>query len=252
MKSRLRGSRPYPSSSHKRFVDSMNTLTRILVTSFAIVVGCVFVAGSQSATAQNEPGELSIGLHGGLAQSQFAGDGVEASSLQGFSGGIGFQYHVNEVFSVELGALYTRRGADNVTASVSQNTSSSAFNYDDDRLTVNYYDFPLLLKITAPIEAVKLRALAGPALSFLRSASQNGDDIQRYTESQKPVENRFLLYDLAGVVGGEIAVPFPGLGNGEVAIDGRYSFGLDNVEQTQGFELKNRTLSGSLIFRFAM
>lgn len=230
----------------------MNTLTRTLVTSFAIFLGCAFVAAPHSATAQNEPGELSLGLHGGLAQSQFAGDGVDASSLQGFSGGIGFQYHVNEVFSVELGALYTQRGAEDVTASAAPNTSSPAFNYSEDRLTVNYYDFPLLLKITAPIEAVKIRALAGPALSFLRSASQNGNDVQRYTESAKPVENRFLLYDFAGVVGGEIAVPLPGLVNGEVAVDGRYSFGLDNVEQTQGFEFKNRTLSGSLIFRFAM
>jgi hypothetical protein len=148
--------------------------------------------------------------------------------------------------------VYTERGADGVTTSGAPNTSSPAFDYDDDRLSINYYDFPLLVKVTAPLEAVKLRAMAGPALSFVRSAEENGRSTQRNIESTPPVERRFLLYDFSGVVGGELAVPFPGVVNGEVALDGRYTFGLDNIDQTQGFELKNRTLSGSLIFRFAI
>jgi hypothetical protein len=165
---------------------------------------------------------------------------------------VSLQYHVNEALSVELGALYTERGADAVTSSGAPNASSPAFDYDDDRLTVNYYDFPLLVKLTAPFEAVKVRAMAGPALSFLQSAQENGSSFQRSIESTPEVERRFLLYDFSGVVGGEIAVPFPGFVDGEVALDGRYTFGFDNIDQTQGFELKNRTLSGSLVFRFAI
>ena len=231
----------------------MNTLTRNLAASFVFLVGAACLVAPPSATAQNQPGALYLGVQGGLAQSQLAGDRVEASSRQGFNGGVSFQYNVNEVLSVELGALYTRRGADNVTSSGAPNTSSPAFDYDDDRLTINYYDFPLLVKLTAPIEAVKVRALAGPALSFLASADENGDDIQRSIESTPAVERRFLLYDFAGVLGGEIALPLPsGFVDGEVAIDGRYTFGLDNIDQTQGFELRNRTMSGSLIFRFAI
>jgi hypothetical protein len=177
---------------------------------------------------------------------------VEASSQRGFSGGVNLQYHVNEALSVELGAVYTERGAEDVSSSGAPNASSSAFNYTEDNLSIEYYDFPLLVKLTAPIEAVKVRALAGPSLSFLQSAEENGLDVQRGIESEPEVERRFLLYDLAGVVGGEIAVPLPGLVNGEVAIDGQYSFGLGNIDQTQGYELKNRTLSGSLIFRVAL
>jgi len=230
----------------------MTTLTRTLVATLGFLLGSALVLAPPSATAQNQPGELSIGIQGGLTQSQLAGDGVDASSQQGYSGGVSFQYHVNEALSVELGALYTERGADAVTASAASNTSSPAFNYNDDRVTINYYDFPLLVKLTAPFEAVKLRAVAGPALSFLRSAEENGSSFQRSVESTPEVERRFLLYELSGVVGGEIAVPFPGLVDGEVALDGRYTFGFDNIDQTQGFELKNRTLSGSLIFRFAI
>jgi hypothetical protein len=230
----------------------MTTLTRTLVATFVLLLGLAFMMGPPSATAQNQPGELSIGIQGGLTQSQLTGDGVNASSRQGYSGGVNFQYHINEALSVELGALYTERGADAVTASATANTSSPAFNYNDDQVTINYFDFPLLVKLTAPFEAVKVRAVAGPALSFLRSAEENGRSTQRSIESTPEVERRFLLYDFAGVVGGEIAVPLPGLVNGEVALDGRYTFGLDNIDQTQGFELKNRTLSGSLVFRFAI
>lgn len=230
----------------------MTTLTRTLVATFAFVLGSALLMAPRSATAQNQPGELSIGIQGGLTQSQLTGARVDASSQQGYSGGVSFQYHINEALSVELGALYTERGADAVTSSGASNASSPAFDYDNDRLAINYYDFPLLVKLTAPFEAVKVRAIAGPALSFLQSAEENGRNTQRSIESTPEVERRFLLYDFSGVVGGEIAVPFPGFVNGEVALDGRYTFGLDNIDQTQGFELKNRTLSGSLIFRFTI
>ncbi|MFO8098686.1 MAG: porin family protein [Salinibacter sp.] len=230
----------------------MNTLTRILAGSLVFLFGAALVAAPPSAVAQNEPGELYLGVQGGLTQSQLAGDGVDASSRQGFSGGVNFMYHVNEVFSVELGALYTKRGADGVTVTGASNKSSPAFDYDDDEVAINYYDFPLLLKLTAPVEPVKVRLLAGPALSFLQSAKENDFNTQRSIESTPDVESRFLLYDLAGVVGGEIGMPLPGLTNGEVAVDGRYSFGFDNIDQTQGYELKNRSLSGSLILRFAL
>lgn len=158
-------------------------------------------------------------------------------------------YNINEALSAEMDFEYIQRGADAVSATGGVSVSD-AFDLSDDEFTVDYLQFPVLLKLTAPIEQVKVRALAGPSVSFLVDAEQNGDSFQRAIQSELPVENRFLLYDISGVVGGELALPVPGLANSEVALDGRYTFGFINVDQTQGFEINNRALTGSLMFRF--
>lgn len=229
----------------------MNKLTQSLFATLTVFAFAVFFLSPTEVKAQNEPGRVYFGVQGGLAQSSFSGSGTESSGLQGYSAGAHFMYHINEVLSAEMDFLFTRRGADGVNAASGPNVSN-AYDLSDADVELTYYDFPLLLKLTAPIEQVNLRAMAGPAISFQTGATINGEEIQRQLQSEARVQNRFLLYDVFGVVGGEIALPVPGLAQSEVAIDGRYSFGLKNVEQTQDMEMKNRSLSGSLIFRFAL
>lgn len=229
----------------------MNKLTQTLFVSLAALALAAFTLGPMPAQAQNEADEIYFGVQGGLAQTSYSGTGTDASSRQGFSGGVHVMYNINEALSAQLDVEYTERGATSITASGGNNVSD-AFDLSGDEFQVEYLSFPLLLKLTAPIEQVKVRAMAGPSISFLVDATQNGSDIQRNIQSQLPVTNRFLLYDVAGVVGGELAFPLPGLANSEIAVDGRYSFGLVNVDQTQGFELNNRSFSGSLLFRFQL
>lgn len=221
---------------------------RFLLTALGLFVITTLALLPTDAHAQNEPGALFIGAQGGIAQSSFEVEGGSSSSRQGFSGGIHFMYNINEALSAELDILYTRQGGDDVTASGGPNVSN-AFNLENDRMTVNYLRFPVIFKLTAPIEGVKVRALAGPSIDFLVGAKQNGSETQQALQSEAPVSTRFLLYDLAGVVGGEIALPVPGLRNTEIAVDGRYKFGFLNVDEEPEFVLKNRSFGGSLIFR---
>ncbi|MFB6272976.1 MAG: porin family protein [Salinibacter sp.] len=213
-----------------------------------LVVGSLVLV-PRSTQAQNQPGALYVGLQGGISQSSFTGDGVSSNSRQGLTGGIHFMYNINEALSVEFDFLYTERGANSITAQGGPDVSD-AYDLAGDRMTIDYYDFPVLFKLTAPIEAVKVRAFVGPSISFLAGATENGNTVQKDLQSEVPVTDRFLLYDLGGVVGGEIAVPLPGVANGELAVDGRYTIGYSNVDQTQDFTLKNRSLSGSLVFRY--
>jgi hypothetical protein len=226
----------------------MDTLKRTLSATLALFVVAAFALNPQSAQAQNQPEAVYVGLQGGLAQSSLTGDGVESSSRRGFTGGLEFMYNINETLSVDSDFLYAKKGGDQVVADGGASTSD-AFNFEEDRVTINYVEFPVLFKLTAPIEAVKIRAMAGPSVSFLADARENGLSEQQDFQSNVQVNDRFLLYDLAGVVGGEIALPLPGLADGEVALDGRYTFGLRNVDQTQGFNIKNRSFSGSLVVR---
>lgn len=230
----------------------MNRLTQSFIATSAFLISIGVFLTPTSVLAQNQSDQLYFGVEGGLAQSQFTGDGTDASSRQGFSGGINFMYNLNEALSVELKALYTESGADEVTASADPGTSSPAFNLNGDKLALDYYQFPILAKLTAPIDAVRVRALAGPAISFLEGATKNGDETQRNIQSEPPVDRRFKFYDLSGVVGGEIAVPLSGLSNAEVAIEGRYQFGLPDIDNQQGFELKSQSFSGALTFRIPL
>lgn len=229
----------------------MDTSKRLLYSTLALLTAAAFAFGPHAAQAQNEPGAFYLGIDGGLAQSSLTGDAVESDSRRGFNGGVHFMYNINEALSAELGINYAKRGAKGLVATGGPSTSD-AYDYDGDQVTLDYLKFPVLLKLTAPIEAVKVRALVGPSIKFLTDATENGTDIQGNFQSEPPVIDRYLLYDLAGVVGGEVALPLPGLLDGEVALDGRYNFGLRNVDQTQGFKMKNRSFTGSLILRFSV
>lgn len=248
---------PFSFRNHRFFLptkisNGMNRLTRRFIATALLLTGLGALLAPGSVLAQNQPDQLYLGIQGGLAQSQFSGDGTDASSRQGFSGGVNLMYNLNEAFSVELKALYTERGADGVTASADPGTSSPAFNLEGDDFALDYYHFPLLAKITAPIEVVKVRLLAGPAVSFLNGATKNGDETRRNIQSEPPVTERFSFFDVSGIVGGEIAVPVPGSLNAEVAIEGGYQFGLPNIDNTQGFELNNRSFDGALTFRIPL
>lgn len=230
----------------------MDTSTRSFIATVTFLVGLGFLLVPSSAMAQNPADALYLGVEGGLAQSQFTGDRTDASSHQGGSGGVNVMYNINEALSVELKFLYTQRGASEVTASSRPGTSSPAFNLSDDDFTLDYYNFPLLVKLTAPIEAVRIRALAGPVISFLDGATKNGNDIRRNTEADLPVEKRFKFYDLSGTIGGEIAVPLPGLLDGEVAVEGRYTVGFPNIDNRPGFDQSSQSISGALTVRFPL
>lgn len=229
-------------------IDGMNKLTRTLFVGATLVALATIFLIPKSTLAQNEPGVAYFGVQGGLSQATFGGESVSASSRKGATLGADVSYNLNDVLSVELDFLYSELGADGVTVQGGPNVSD-AYDYQDDAVRVDYFQFPVLLKVTAPIEVVKVRAVFGPSLSFLSGAEENGSSTQTDLQSEQPVTNRFLLHDFGGVVGGEIALPVPVLGGSEVALTGRYNLGLKDVDQTQGFTIKNRAYSGSLVFR---
>lgn len=201
------------------------------------------------AQAQYEAGTAYVGVRGGAASASFGGGDLDASSRSGSTFGLQFGYHSTEALSVEIGVEYARRGAESMVGEGGPNVSD-ALDYSNDRLRVDYLDFPILAKLTAPIEAVRVTAFAGPMLSFrLGGSTLNGSETQQRLQSEASVDDRLLTYDFQGVVGGEIAVPIPGISDTEVALDGRYGYGFVNIDQVQGFEFSTRALSGGLTVR---
>jgi len=229
--------------------NSMDHLKRILYTTFSLLaLMALALAPVEEARAQEEPEAFYIGLSGGLNQSSFGN--VTATSRQGHTAGVSLSYNFNEVFSGELGVLRSRRGADGVSASGGQDRAD-ALDFEDDDIRIDYWHFPLVLKLTAPIEVVKIRGFAGPALDFIRTARINGEDSRPDIQPQQSAKKRFRPLDVEGVLGGEIAIPVPSLVS-EIALDGRYHFGLLDADKEQGFKMKNQTFSGTLTLRLQL
>lgn len=231
-------------------INSMDSPNRILYTTLSLFALAFFSLAPLEAQAQEEPGELYLGLRGGLNQSTFV-DG-SASSLQKGVGGLFFAYNFNEVFSGELDVFYSTKGADGVTLSGGKDRSD-ALDYSDDRVTLKYVEVPLLLKLTAPLQQfpVKIRGFAGPSFNFLNAATMNGEEERVRLKAPQQVTERYSFVDVGGIIGGEIAIPLPSPVD-EIALDGRYQFGFVNVDLEQDFLLKNRTFSGTLSLRFSL
>lgn len=224
-----------------------DTLQRILP---ALLSGLLLALVPLTTQAQDEPGAFYLGLQGGLNQTTLEGESVTSSSSQSNMHLGGFAaYNVNEAFSVQLGVSYHERGADNVSADGGP-VESDALNLDGASVDLEYVEFPVLFKLTAPIEVVKVRAFAGPGLNLMTGATINGRETLPL-QSNDEVSDRFHFYDAFGILGGEIGIPIPGPVD-EFAIDGRYQFGLFDIDVNQGFDIKNQGFTGTASVRFAL
>lgn len=233
----------------------MDPLKRSLYTTLTLLFLVGFTLGPPAAQAQNEDGQVFFGVEGGLASTNLSGENADGSSLSGFTGGAHLMYNVNEAFSVQFGVRYTRRGADSFTATSSARVSE-AWNLENAEYRFEYIDVPVLLKLTAPVEAVKIRGFVGPSLNFRFNSTVNGEDIIRALQSNREVNTRNLHYDVGAVVGGEFALPLPvsvpGLRSPEIFLDGRYEYGLIDVADVAGFEYKHRGFNGTIGLRFGV
>ncbi|MFB6098196.1 MAG: outer membrane beta-barrel protein [Salinibacter sp.] len=208
--------------------NSMDNLRQTLTSTLLLGAFALFAVSPPQAQAQQEPGASFIGIQGGLAQSSLAGSGVESSTRSG----------------------YTQKGATNLQATGGVSLGD-ALDYTGDKLSLSYLETPLLFKLTAPIEAVRLRAFAGPSYNNVIAATMNGKEELTRLQSNLPVEERISFYDVGGVIGGEIAIPLPMVAD-EIALDGRYYFGFHDLDTFQGYNFKNRTFSGTISVRFAL
>lgn len=235
--------------------NGMDPLKRSLYTLLALVLTTAFTLGPPTAEAQNEPGAAYLGVMGGVAQTSLTGDNADSDNRSGFTGGAHFMYNFNEALSLDVEFRYTRRGAESFTATPTSDRSN-VLDFENDDYRLEYIDIPVLAKITAPIEAVKVRAFAGPSLNLRFNSTINGDHRMRFLQSNRKVDSRNLFYDVGGVLGGEIAVPLPvpvtGLQNAELVLDGRYQFGFINLDTIEGFDYSNRELSGTIGIRFGL
>jgi len=133
---------------------------------------------------------------------------VNGDSRTGFVAGLSFNIPIQQMFSVEVDALFAQKGT-KFTATESGFTDTAKVN-------LNYVDVPVLAKINVTGSApVGVHLLAGPSFNFKVSESFDPEDAADSDDSIEKMET-------ALVFGG-------GVHMGAFRVDLRYGIGLSNI-----------------------
>jgi len=198
-----------------------------------VFVGFVVLPGPAAANVQ-----FGIKFGGNIAKLTGADlDDIEATlkSKVGFVGGIFLTFNLGKILAIQTEVLYTMKGA--------------TYDYSDlqdpyiAKLTSDYLEIPLLLKIRIPLPLIQPFVFAGPAVGFRLSQKieSDGPDI--------PPDDRLLKNnDYGAIVGAGV-----NLGH-SFMLDVRYSQGLQKaIDIMQGdadLDLKQGVWSATIGIAF--
>ncbi|HSA95138.1 MAG TPA: porin family protein [Acidobacteriota bacterium] len=166
---------------------------------------------------------VKFGLKGGANVANVNGDIGTAlenwKSRVGFCAGVFLELNFGRILTIQPEALYTVKGADTGTG----------------KLTFDYIEFPILLKVRIPTGSIHPFVFAGPAFGFRLDALVDGVKI-----------NDMPPADYSAVLGGGLQ-----LGR-SIHIDVRYTMGLQKLEipDIDTIDLKNSVLSATLGLAF--
>jgi hypothetical protein len=193
------------------------------------------LVGGASAAAAQEPA-AAIGVKGGVnfANLQFEGDGVDVNfdRRTGFVGGLFVIWPATSRVALQTEALYSQQGAE-----IEEEGASGTIELD-------YVTVPVLLRVSsAPSAPASFHVFGGPSLGFrVRARSSGSFEGETSSEDISDDVERFDLGMTAGA----------GVDLGRLTIDGRYTWGLSNLnkDESDELEIKNRVFSVMVGVRF--
>ena len=192
----------------------MNKLLRIL----AIGAFTAMLVLPQTAAA-----DVRFGIKGGAnianVNGDFAGQISDWKSTVGFCGGVFLELNLGRVLTIQPEVLYTMKGADTGTG----------------KLTFDYIEIPVLLKLRIPTGSLHPFVFAGPAFGFKLNAVLEGIKIEDMPTA-----------DYSAVLGGGLQ-----LGR-SIHIDARYTMGLQKlaIPDLETIDLKNGVISATIGLAF--
>jgi hypothetical protein len=179
----------------------------------ALVLAVVSVAAPRTASAQVG---LLVGFNSANIKFDPAGDS-KPERRTGFVAGLSFDVPVQDIFSVELDALFAQKGTKFTEGS------------DTFKLRLNYVDIPVLGRINLPGSGpAGVHLLVGPSFNFKVS--------EKFDPSEGD-EDQVEKFETALVIGGGVHVS-------RFRIDLRYGLGLSNISKDSGTDkATNRVFS---------
>jgi hypothetical protein len=183
------------------------------------IVMCLLLGGTTAAMAQES---AAFGIKGGVnfANLRFEAEGENESfdRRTGFVGGLFMIWPAGSRVALQAEALYSQQGA--------------KFDEEgaDGKVKIDYFTVPVLLRLSsAPSGQAGFHVFGGPSLGYrLRARSSGTFDGESSSEDISDDIERFDLGVTAGA----------GVDINRFTIDGRYTWGLSNLNRDGSDELK--------------
>lgn len=182
--------------------------------------------------------QTKLGLKLGINIANIYGSDVgETSPLLGISGGAYFSYKLSDVFEIQPGVYFSRKGAKEKGV-----TDTETFDYD---FALDYIEVPLLLKVSFPIEKLLIRPIvfAGPAISFNTNAKiSRVIDGYAYDVSYDYIKSTEFSF----ILGAGVSIPSK---HYDWGFDLRYILGLTQIDDSgENLSAKNNVINFNLYF----
>jgi outer membrane protein W len=224
----------------------MTSMARAVIGIVALNCAFVPVAAAQKA------GDITVGVMAGASYAKVSTDPEQTDITFDYKVGLvagGFAgIQVNDVFSVELQALFTQKGT-----KVSGTGSNSSVT---GKVKINYIEVPLLGKFWIPVSDSQIRPFifAGPYAAFKVGCTAEGAAFSSTssTDCDNTTEINIKSTDF-GATGGA-GLQFKA-GNQVVRVDARYSLGLTNINDTSAGDnqkIKNRAFAATVGIGFPL
>jgi hypothetical protein len=200
--------------------------------SAGIVLALLLVCGNPAFAQQ----QAASGVKGGInfANVNFEGEDADVNfdSRTGFVGGLFVVVPSNNQFALQAEALYSQKGA-----KVEEGGFTSTIKLD-------FLDVPVLARFSTPAtNGSSFHVFAGPSFGFKLSAE--AESSFEGEEDSDDLDDEVKSFDLGLVLGA-------GVEFGRFLIDGRYTWGMTdlNNDDTEDVKAKTRTFSIMAGFRF--
>ena len=187
------------------------------MSAFSLLLAAALLTATHS-RAQAQQG-LALGLRAGVSVASASIDASQTfdkSNRTGFAGGVFLDYDAG-LLGFQVGAQYSQKGVDlNVGTAVEE-------------FSLNYVEIPAVVKLGIPLGMIKPSVFGGAGLGFKTGCDNSGVDCGSDVKST----------DVSGIAGADVSLS---LGSISLWADGRYHFGLNNINDATDVvgDLKNR------------
>ena len=192
-----------------------------------------------------QAGPVSLGVVAGADVADQAGQDVFAPHDRfGFIGGVSGSFRFASRWAVQVEGLYVQKGG-------RENNDMDPEDPFDDELSLEYLEFPILLKFAFTEEGTRPEVFVGPSFAYEMSCKYDtfpegvSDPVDC---AEAGWQTRSL--DVGVAFGVDVEIP---LGSGHFVIDGRGIVGLSSFDDSEAnLDFRNRILALMVGYRFGL